>query len=338
MSRIVTFGEIMMRLEPPGYARLVQTDSFRVVFGGAEANVALGLTSLGDDAAFVTRLPAHAMGDAAVNSLRRYGVDTRHVARGGSRVGIYFNEKGADLRGGVCIYDRSHSAISEASAADFDWDEIMRGADHFHLTGITPALGRQMPDICIEACRAAHRAGAAVSFDLNYRSKLWSIDEARPVLSAICREADVLIANAGQARDILGAGADGDVCRSDDLCRDIAAGLCEKYGFFHAALTVRRSISAFDNRIWGLVYNTKSGECAFSRRYDVHIVDRVGGGDAFAAGYIHAALAGMTDAECASFATAAEALKHSIEGDAALVSAAEVSALAFGGASGEVKR
>ena len=278
------------------------------------------------------------MGDAAVNSLRRYGVDTRHIARGGNRVGIYFNEKGADLRGGVCIYDRSHSAISEASAADFDWDEIMRGADHFHLTGITPALGRQMPDICIEACRAAHRAGAAVSFDLNYRSKLWSIDEARPVLSAICREADVLIANAGQARDILGAGADGDVCGSDDLCRDIAAGLCEKYGFSHAALTVRRSISAFDNRIWGLVYNTKSGECAFSRRYDVHIVDRVGGGDAFAAGYIHAALAGMTDAECASFATAAEALKHSIEGDAALVSAAEVSSLAFGGASGEVKR
>ena len=338
MSRIVTFGEIMMRLEPPGYARLVQTDSFRVVFGGAEANVALGLARLGDDAAFVTRLPAHAMGDAAVNSLRRYGVDTRHIARGGNRVGIYFNEKGADLRGGVCIYDRSHSAISEASAADFDWDEIMRGADHFHLTGITPALGRQMPDICIEACRAAHRAGAAVSFDLNYRSKLWSIDEARPVLSAICREADVLIANAGQARDILGAGADGDVCGSDDLCRDIAAGLCEKYGFSHAALTVRRSISAFDNRIWGLVYNTKSGECAFSRRYDVHIVDRVGGGDAFAAGYIHAALAGMTDAECASFATAAEALKHSIEGDAALVSAAEVSSLAFGGASGEVKR
>lgn len=338
MSRIVTFGEIMMRLEPPGYARLVQTDGFRVVFGGAEANVALGLASLGDDAVFVTRLPAHAMGDAAVNSLRRYGVDTRHIARGGSRVGIYFNEKGADLRGGVCIYDRAHSAISEASAADFDWDEIMRGADHFHLTGITPALGRQMPDICIEACRAAHRAGAAVSFDLNYRSKLWSIDEARPVLSAICREADVLIANAGQARDILGAGADGDVCRSDDLCRDIAAGLCEKYGFSHAALTVRRSISAFDNRIWGLVYNAKSGECAFSRRYDVHIVDRVGGGDAFAAGYIHAALAGMTDAECASFATAAEALKHSIEGDAALVSAAEVSALAFGDASGEVKR
>ena len=131
MSRIVTFGEIMMRLEPPGYARLVQTDSFRVVFGGAEANVALGLASLGDDAAFVTRLPAHAMGDAAVNSLRRYGVDTRHIARGGSRVGIYFNEKGADLRGGVCIYDRSHSAISEASAADFDWDEIMRGAGSF---------------------------------------------------------------------------------------------------------------------------------------------------------------------------------------------------------------
>lgn len=310
MSRIVTFGEIMMRLEPPGYARLVQTDSFGVVFGGAEANVALGLASLGDDAAFVTRLPAHAMGDAAVNSLRRYGVDTRHIVRGGSRVGIYFNEKGADLR----------------------------GADHFHLTGITPALGRQMPDICIEACRAAHRAGAVVSFDLNYRSKLWSVDEARPVLAAICRKADVLIANAGQARDILGAGAEGDVCGSDDLCRDIAVRLCEKYGFSHAALTVRRSISAFDNRIWGLVYNAKSEECAFSRRYDVHIVDRVGGGDAFAAGYIHAAHAGMTDAGCASFATAAEALKHSIEGDAALVNAAEVSALAFGGASGEVKR
>lgn len=338
MSRIVTFGEIMMRLEPPGYARLVQTDSFGVVFGGAEANVALGLASLGDDAAFVTRLPAHAMGDAAVNSLRRYGVDTRHIVRGGSRVGIYFNEKGADLRGGVCIYDRAHSAISEASEADFDWDEILRGADHFHLTGITPALGRQMPDICIEACRAAHRAGAVVSFDLNYRSKLWSVDEARPVLAAICRKADVLIANAGQARDILGAGAEGDVCGSDDLCRDIAGRLCEKYGFSHVALTVRRSISAFDNRIWGLVYNAKSGECAFSRRYDVHIVDRVGGGDAFAAGYIHAAHAGMTDAGCASFATAAEALKHSIEGDAALVNAAEVSALAFGGASGEVKR
>ncbi len=338
MSRVVTFGELMMRLQPPGYSRFVQTESFEVSFGGAEANVALGLSCLGDDAAFVTKLPAHAVGDAAVNSLRRYGVDTHNIIRGGGRIGIYFNEKGADLRGGVCIYDRAASAVSCLSPEELDWDEIMRGAEIFHFTGITPALGRQMPEICAEACRAAHRAGAEVSFDLNYRAKLWTEEEARPVLAELCRHADMLVANAGQAADLLGAGVSGDVCGSDELSRTIAERLAEKYDLKYAALTVRKSISAFDNRIWGLVFNRKSGECTFSPRYDVHIVDRVGGGDAFAAGFIHARLAKMPDPDAVRFAVAAEALKHSVEGDANLVTAAEVASLAFGGRSGEVKR
>lgn len=337
MSRVVTFGEIMMRLQPPGYKRFVQTESFEVCFGGAEANVALGLASLGDEAVFVTKLPAHAIGNAAVNSLRRYGVDTKHILRGGARVGIYFNEKGADLRGGVCVYDRAHSAISELGRGEIDWDEVMRGADVFHFTGITPALSGDMPEICAEACRAAHRAGAIVSIDLNYRSKLWGMEEARQVLSGLCRNADLLIANAGQARDLLGIGVSGDVCLSDGTAGAIAEAVTEEYGLKYAALTVRQSFSAFDNKIWGLVYSPCGG-CSYSPRYDVHIVDRVGGGDAFAAGFIHAMGAGMTEREAVCFAAAAEALKHTVEGDAGLFGTDEVSALAFGGKNSEVKR
>ena len=215
MSRVITFGELMLRLQPCGYKRLVQAENLEATFGGAEANVAVALSSLGIDAGFVTRLPGHEMGQAAVNSLRRYGVDTQNIVRGGNRVGIYYNEKGADLRGGVCIYDRAGSAIAEATAKDFDWNRIFDGAEWFHFTGITPALGKELPGICLDACRCAKEKGVTVSLDLNYRAKLWTVERAREVLGDICRYADIIIANVGQANDILELGVEGDPCDSD---------------------------------------------------------------------------------------------------------------------------
>ena len=338
MSRVITFGELMLRLQPCGYKRLVQAENLEATFGGAEANVAVALSSLGIDAGFVTRLPGHEMGQAAVNSLRRYGVDTQNIVRGGNRVGIYYNEKGADLRGGVCIYDRAGSAIAEASASDFDWNRIFDGAEWFHFTGITPALGEELPGICIDACRCAKEKGVTVSFDLNYRAKLWNVESARAVLGDICRYADIIIANVGQANDILELGVEGDPCDSDEVCREVAARLCRKFGSRRAALTVRKSHSAFDNRFGALLYDAESGECVFSRRYELHIVDRIGGGDAFAGGLIYALMSGMQPSAAVEFAAAASALKHSVEGDFNLVSAAEVHSLSDGKDKGQVKR
>lgn len=340
MGRIVTFGEIMLRLAPNGYYRFFQDDQLQATFGGGEANVAVSLANFGMDAAFVTKLPVHAIGQGAVNSLRYFGVDTQFIARGGDRIGIYFLEKGASQRGSVCIYDRAHSAIQEASPSDFDWDAVFDGADWFHFTGITPALGKNLVDICEDACIAAHNSGVKISCDLNYRGKLWTREQAREAMSKLCEYVDVCISNEEDAKDVFGIEAKGsDITGgklNNDGYRSVATQLASRFGFEKVAITLRTSISANDNDWQGMLYDGK--EHCFSRQYHLHIVDRVGGGDSFGAGLIYSLVNGYSTADAIEFAVAASALKHSVEGDFNRVTVDEVAKLAGGDASGRVQR
>ncbi len=340
MSRVITFGEIMLRLAPFGYNRFVQSDALGATFGGGEANVAVSLAGFGVDAAFVTKLPTHEIGQMAVNSLRKFGVDTSHIVRGGDRVGIYFLEKGASQRASKCIYDRSHSAIAEAVREDFDWEAIFDGADWFHFTGITPALGPNVAAICRDACDAAKALGVKISCDLNYRSKLWTRSEARATMSDLCRRVDVCIANEEDAKDVFGiAASDSDVCSgklSHTGYQNVAKQLIDTFDFQKVAITLRTSHSADDNDWAAMLYNRK--EFFFSKKYQIHIVDRVGGGDSFSAGLIYSLLSKKDDQSALEFAVAASCLKHSIEGDFNLVSVAEVEKLVGGDGSGRVQR
>ena len=295
--KVVTFGELMVRLQPFNYERFVQANSLEFTFGGGEANVAVSLANYGLDAAFVTKLPAHAIGQAAVNSLRRYGVDTSMITRGGDRVGIYYNEKGASQRGSVCIYDRANSAIQLAQPSDFDWEKIFEGVDWFHFTGITPALGENVVEICREACKAAKAHGVKISCDLNYRGKL---------------------------------NAEG--------YKSVAKQLADKFHFEKVAITLRESHSAFDNGWSAMLYDVASNEYCFSKKYDLHIIDRVGGGDSFGGGLIYSLLTGKSTQEAVEFAVAASALKHSIEGDYNMMTVSEVEKLAGGDGSGRIQR
>ncbi len=339
-KRVVTFGELMLRLQPYNYERFVQADHVEFTFGGGEANVAVSLANYGLDAAFVTKLPAHAIGQAAVNSLRRYGVDTSMIVRGGDRVGIYFNEKGASQRGSVCIYDRAHSAIQEASTADFDWDAIFEGADWFHFTGITPALGANVVEICREACKAAKAHGVKISCDLNYRGKLWARAEARAAMTDLCQYVDVCISNEEDAKDVFGIEAENTDIYGGKLNKEgyksVAKQLADRFGFEKVAITLRTSLSASDNDWAGMLYDGES--YCFSKEYHLHIVDRVGGGDSFGGGLIYALLSGKDSQSAIEFAVAASALKHSIEGDFNRATVAEVEKLAGGDGSGRVQR
>ena len=342
MARIITFGELMVRLQPFHYERFVQANTLEFSFGGAEANVAVSLANYGLDAAFVTKLPAHAIGQAAVNSLRRYGVDTAEIVRGGDRVGIYYNEKGASQRGSVCIYDRANSAIQLAQPEEFDWDRIFEGADWFHFTGITPALGPNVAEICRRACKAAKAKGIRVSCDLNYRAKLWTRAQAREVMTELCRYVDVCIANEEDAKDVFGIEAEAsDVCGgtlNHEGYRSVARQLADRFGFEKVAVTLRESHSASDNGWSAMLCDAASGESCFSKKYELHVVDRVGGGDSFSGGLIYALLSGKSSQAAVEFAAAASALKHSIEGDYNLVSVAEVEKLASGDGSGRIQR
>ena len=338
--KVVTFGELMIRLQPYNYERFVQADHLEFTFGGGEANVAVSLANYGLDAAYVTKLPAHAIGQAAVNSLRRYGVDTSMIVRGGDRVGIYFNEKGASQRGSVCIYDRAHSAIQESQPSDFDWDKIFEGVDWFHFTGITPALGGALPEICLEACKQAKAMGLQVSCDLNYRKKLWSREEAGRVMAGLMPYVDVCIANEEDAKDVFGIAAENTDLNAGKVDQQgyisVARQLTERFGFKKVAITLRGSISASDNDWAGMLYS--DGKACFSPTYRVHIVDRVGGGDSFGGGLIYALLSDYDDQKAINFAVAASCLKHSVEHDFNLMSVAEVESLAGGNASGRVQR
>jgi 2-dehydro-3-deoxygluconokinase len=339
-NKIITFGELMLRLAPEGYLRFVQSDKFEATFGGAEANVAVSLANYGEDVAFVTKLPAHEIGQMAVNSLRKFGVDTNKIVRGGNRVGIYYCEKGASQRPSKVIYDRAGSAIAEAVPADFDWKSILEGAKWFHVTGITPALSENAAQITIDACKAAKELGITVSTDLNYRKKLWTKDEARKTMTEVCKYVDYCIANEEDAKDVFGIEADNTDIESGKLNREgyisVAKKLTEAFGFKGVAITLRESISANDNKWSAMLYT--DGDAYFSRKYDMHIVDRVGGGDSFGAGLIYSIVNGFDNQKAIEFAVAASCLKHSIEGDYNMVSVSEVESLAKGSGSGRVQR
>nr|WP_325196383.1 sugar kinase [uncultured Oscillibacter sp.] len=340
MSRVITFGEIMMRLNPEGYLRFVQADKFEATYAGGEANVAVSLANYGQDAAFVTKVPSHEIGQAAVNELRRYGVDTSLIVRGGDRLGIYFAEKGASQRPSKVIYDRAGSAISQASTADFDWEKIFAGADWFHFTGITPALGGELPEICLNACQAAKKLGVKISCDLNYRKKLWTREEAGRVMAGLMPYVNVCIANEEDAKDVFGIAAEDTDLNTGKLSREgyisVARQLTERFGFEKVAITLRGSISASDNNWAGMLYS--GGEAFFSTTYHMHIVDRVGGGDSFGGALIHSLLSGWDSQTAIDFAVAASCLKHSVEHDFNMVSVSEVLSLAGGNTSGRVQR
>ena len=340
MAKIVTFGEIMLRLAPNGYNRFFQDDQLQATFGGGEANVSVSLANYGMDSSFVTKLPAHAIGQAAVNSLRYFGVDTSKIVRGGDRVGIYYLEKGASQRGSVCIYDRAYSAIQMAKREDFNWDDIFEGADWFHFTGITPALRENLVEICKDACIAAKNKGVKISCDLNYRGKLWTREQARKAMTELCQYVDVCISNEEDAKDVFGIESENTDIYGGKLNKEgyksVAKQLADKFGFEKVAITLRTSISASDNDWAGMLYDGEN--YCFSKEYHLHIVDRVGGGDSFGGGLIYALLSDYSMQDTIEFAVAASCLKHSIEGDFNLVSVKEVEALAGGDGSGRVQR
>ena len=340
--KIVTFGELMLRLQPYNYERFVQCDHVEFTFGGGEANVAVSLANYGMDASFVTKLPTHSIGQAAVNSLRRYGVDTSKIVRGGDRVGIYFNEKGASQRGSVCIYDRAHSAIQTASESDFDWDTIFEGVDWFHFTGITPALGKNLVEICKQACKAAKARGLTVSCDLNYRKNLWKYGkEAKEVMCELAKYVDVIIANEEDCQKSLGIqnnqsveSGELDTKKYEELAKNV---LSQYPNASKIAITLRESKSATHNNWSACIYNRK--EFYVSKKYEIkNIIDRVGGGDSFAGGLIYGLNNYDEDSNALEFAVAASCLKHSVLGDFNRVSLSEVKALMGGDGSGRVQR
>ncbi|HYF84062.1 MAG TPA: sugar kinase [Clostridia bacterium] len=340
MKKIVTFGEMMLRLAPVGYDRFVQAKEFGAVYGGGEANVAVSLANYGKNTYFVTKLPKHEIGQAAVNELRRYGVDTQYITRGGDRVGIYFCEKGASQRPSKVIYDRACSAISEAKKEDFNWEMIMENVEWFHFTGITPALSDNMAAITMDAILAAKKAGATVSVDLNYRKKLWSTEKAGKVMEELVKHCDVVIANEEDAEKVFGIKAEGtDITGgtlSDEGYKKVSAELVSRFGLKCAAITLRESISASENNWSAMLYDGTN--FYKSKKYSIHIVDRVGGGDSFGAGLIYGLTSGYDMQKSLEFAVAASCLKHTIEGDANHVSISEVESLMEGDASGRVQR
>ncbi len=340
VKRVVTFGEIMLRLNPPGYYRFLQADSFEATYAGGEANVAVSLANYGLDAAYVSKVPAHEIGQCAVNALRRYGVDTQHVVRGGERLGVYYLERGASQRASKVIYDRMGSSIAKVVAAEFDWETIFKCASWFHWTGITPALGGNLPAICLAACKTAKEMGLKISCDLNYRKKLWSCEAASHIMSQLMPYVDVCIANEEDAKDVFGIVANKTDIEGGKLNRDayvdVAKQLTERFGCEKVAITLRSSLSASDNEWAGLLYS--GGMSYFSPSYRIHIVDRVGGGDSFGGGLIYAILSGFNEQETIDFAVAASCLKHTVEGDFNIMSVPEVESLASGNSSGRVQR
>ena len=331
----------MLRLSPEGNDRFIQTDHFRIIPGGGEANVAVSLANYGHDSFYVSKLPGHEIGQIAVNALRRYGVRTDFIARGGSRIGLYYAETGAAMRPSKVIYDRAHSAIAEAVPEDFDFDAIMEGADWFHWSGITPAISDRAAELTRLACEAAVRHGVTVSVDLNFRKKLWTSEKAISVMRPLMKYVDVCIGNEEDAQLCLGFKPDADV----EGGRTDAAGyerifrqMKDEFGFKYVVSTLRESFSASHNGWKALIFDGK--EFYQSKRYDIEpIVDRVGGGDSFSGGLIHGMLKYKGDQAAAlEFAVAASALKHTVNGDFNLVSEEEVLSLVGGNANGRVQR
>lgn len=340
MSDIITFGEIMLRLSPPNHQRVIQASSFNATYGGAEANVATSLAQFGLETDYVTKLPKNFLGDAAFNELRRYGVGVSSIVRGGDRLGIYFAERGASQRGSTVLYDRDGSAFQQSAAGNWNWEKIFAGARWFHFTGITPALGNNVAQACLDACTTARRMGLTVSCDLNFRSKLWSQEQARQTMTELCHYVDVCIANEEDAYSVFGIQTDQNALLSGNLDLDAykqtAKKLHERFGFRKVAITLRRSFSASDNN-WSALLLDEEG-IYHSREYSIHIVDRIGGGDAFGAGLLYGLLMGMRGRDALEFGVAAGCLKQTIDGDFNLSTVAEIQKLAHGDASGRVQR
>lgn len=336
----VTFGEIMLRLQPTGFLRLIQATSFDAVYGGGESNVAVSLANYGVNARFVTKLPKNPIGDACLNELRRYGVDTSHIVRGGDRLGIYFCEKGVSQRPSNVVYDRANSSIATALEEDFDFDRIFDGAEWFHFTGITPALSDNMAKAVLCALKKAKERGLTVSCDLNYRKKLWSREKAREVMTGLMPYVDVLIANEEDAHDVFGISAPDTDISGGSLSASgyewVAKEIVKRYGVKKVAITMRESLSASVNGWSAMLYN--GSESLLSKKYIINIVDRVGGGDSFGGGLIYSFLNGDDDRTALEFAVAASCLKHTIEGDSNMVTLSEVKVLMDGDSSGRVKR
>ena len=342
MPKVVTFGEIMLRLSPPGFERFFQSPLLQATFGGGEANVAVSLAHFGLESVYVTALPKHAIGDAAVKALRGEGVRTDHIVRRGDRVGIYFAESGASQRASTVIYDRAHSSVSEMAPDAVKWGEIMAGADWFHVTGITPALGANGAEATRKAIGAARAAGVRVSVDLNYRKKLWTEAQAREVMGPMMRQVDVVIANEEDLQSVLGVHVEGTNVTTGQLdiagFRAAAERVTQDFGPSMVAITLRESASASDNGWSAALWDSTTATLHCSQRYDIRLVDRIGGGDSFAAGLIYGLVTGHQPEAALRFAVAASALKHTIPGDFNRVTVEEVDRLAGGDASGRVQR
>ena len=342
MPKDVTFGEIMLRLSPPGFERFFQSPVLGATFGGGEANVAVSLAHFGLESFFVTRLPANGIGDAAVRAVRAEGVRADFIQRGGRRVGIYFAEAGASQRASTVIYDRAHSSISEMQPGAVDWAQVFEGAAWFHVTGITPALGPSAAACTREAVLAAKAAGARVSVDLNYRKKLWTEAEAQATMRPLMASVDLVVANEEDMQAVLGLHVPDTDVTSGQLnlagYRQVAERLTSELGPPMVAITLRESLSASDNGWSAALWDARAEAFHHSQHYTVRLVDRIGGGDSFAAGLIYGLVSGRAPEAALRFAVAASALKQTIPGDFNRVSVAEVDALAKGDASGRVQR
>jgi 2-dehydro-3-deoxygluconokinase len=342
MPKVVTFGEIMLRLSPPGFERFLQTPQFVATFGGGEANVAVSLAQFGLDSYYVTRLPKHEIGEAAVRALRAEGVHTDYILRGGDRIGIYYAETGASQRASTVIYDRARSAISEMEPDAVDWHTVFSGAAWYHVTGITPALGDKGAAATAKSIKAAKAAGVRISVDLNFRKKLWTEKKAQEVMGPLMRDVDVVIANEEDLQSVLGVHVPGTDVTSGQLnldgFREAAERVTRDFGPTMVAITLRESVSASDNGWSAVLWEASTRQMHRSQRYDVRLVDRIGGGDSFAGGLIFGLVAGRSPLDSLRFAVAASALKQTIPADFNRVTVAEVDRLAGGDASGRVQR
>ncbi|MFO7160574.1 MAG: sugar kinase [[Clostridium] cellulosi] len=328
MGKIVTFGEIMMRLQAPSYQRIMQASSFTAYFGGSEANTAAALAQWGKDSVYVTKLPKNPLGESCIRNLKYWGIDTSKIVRGNGRLGVYYTEKGASQRPPQVVYDRKYSDFSLSGLDDYDFEDIFKGAEWFHFSGITPALGGNLPEITKRAVEAAKKAGVRISCDFNYRSKLWSVEEACKVMTDLITGIDVLIINENQAKEIFGI-------ESDEL-DEIASVLANKFNVGSVAITKRRTISGEVNEFSAMLF--KDGKGYYSRTYSIFMIDKIGGGDAFSAGLIYGLTSGKSCQETIDFAAASACSKHTIEGDMLAASVEDIEWIARSDGRGRMVR
>lgn len=340
--KVITFGEILLRLAPIGHKKLFQNDIFETSFCGAEANVAVSLANYGIDSCFITKVPDNEVGQAAINSLRYFGVDTSKIIKGGERLGLYYLEKGASQRPSKVLYDRAFSSIANSKTEEFDWERIFDGVDWFHFSGINPALSVSMSELSLEACKAAKRKGVTVSCDINYRSKLWTRDQANETMSRLMEFVDVCIGNEEDADNVFGIKADNTDVLSGSVdhksYEEVAKKISDQFDCKYVAITLRTSLSASTNKWAGMLYSSNEDEYVLSKEYTIDIVDRVGSGDSFAAGIIYSLISEFKEQEAIEFAVAASCLKHTLEGDYNRMNIEEVLALVKGDGSGRVQR